>query len=129
MKIRIFTAMFRFPNHIYPEIESTWPTTNIRGHKGQDSTGTRCCGILVLESQCCGFLVLKSRCCGLFFSVSRCHSVLVPESRCHGFLVLESWCCGICASTALFSFLLNLLYHIINVDMWVVNSRKLFCIS
>ena len=34
---------------------------SIRGHKGQNSTGTQCRGLLVLESHCRGFLVLKSR--------------------------------------------------------------------
>ena len=30
--------------------------SSIRGHKGQNSTGTRCPGFLVLESRCRGFL-------------------------------------------------------------------------
>ena len=79
----------------------------MREHKGQNSTGTRCRGFLILESWCLGFLVLESRCrgflflwknalespcCGLFVSVSRCRGFLVLESRCCGFLVLESWC-------------------------------------
>ena len=34
---------------------------SIRGHKGQNSTGTQCRGFLVLASQCRGFLVLESR--------------------------------------------------------------------
>ena len=88
----------------------------IRGHKGQNSTGTRCRGFLVLESRCRGFLVLELRCRGLIVSVSRCRGFLALESRCRGVLVLESRCRGICASTASFSFLLNLLCHIINVD-------------
>ena len=37
---------------------------NIRGHKSQNSTGTRCRGFLALESRCRGFLVLESRCRG-----------------------------------------------------------------
>ena len=73
--------------------------------------------------------VLESRCRGLIVSVSRCRGFLALESRCRGFLVLESRCRGICASTASFSFSLNLLCHIINVNMWVVNWCKLFCIS
>ena len=60
---------------------------------------------------------------------SRCRGLIVSISQCRGFLVLESGCRGICASTASFSFSLNLLYHIINVDMWVVNWCKLFYIS
>ena len=62
----------------------------IRGHKGQNSTGTPCRDFLALESRCCGFLVLESRFRGLFVSVSRCCGFLVLESRCRGFLVLES---------------------------------------
>ena len=73
--------------------------------------------------------VLESRCRGLIVSISRFRVFLALESRCRGFLVLESHCRGICASTASFSFSLNLLCHIINVDMWVVNWCKLFCIS
>ena len=34
------------------------PEICIRGHKGQNSTGTRCRGFLALESRCRGFLVL-----------------------------------------------------------------------
>ena len=41
---------------------------NIKGHKGQNSTGSWCCGFLVLESQCRGFLVLESRCQGFLSS-------------------------------------------------------------
>ena len=40
----------------------------IRGHKGQNSTGTRCRGFLALESRCRGFLVLESRCRGFLSS-------------------------------------------------------------
>ena len=40
----------------------------IRGHKGQNSTGTRCRGFLALESRCRGFLVLESRCRDFLFS-------------------------------------------------------------
>ena len=68
----------------------------IRSHQGQNSA----------ESWCRGFLVL--------------------ESRCRGFLVLEYRCRGTCASTASFSFSLNLLCHIINVNMWVVNYANYF---
>ena len=50
-------------------------------------------------------------------------------SRCRGFLVLESRCRGICDSTASFSFSLNLLCHIINVDMCIVNLWILFYVS
>ena len=59
------------------------------------------------ETRCRGFLVLESR----------CRSFAALESRCRGFLVLESRCRGICASTASFSFSLNLLCCLINVDM------------
>ena len=72
---------------------------DIRGHKSQNAAGTWCWGFLVLKSPC------------------------------RGLLVLESQCRGIYASTASFSFSLNLLCHIINVDMWVANWCKLFCIS
>ena len=44
------------------------PASYIRGCKSQNSTGTRCRGILVLESRCCGFLVLESRCRGFLSS-------------------------------------------------------------
>ena len=51
-----------------------------------------------------------------------------------GISMLWLFCLGIsmsciCASTGSFSFSLNLLCHIINVNMWVVNWCKLFCIS
>ena len=74
----------------------------------------KCLGITMLSFICLllrhGVLVVKFGCCGLgFYSPFR------------GFLVLESRCCGICASTTSFSFLLNLLCHISNVDMWFVN--------
>ena len=52
---------------------------NIKGHKGQNSIGARCCGSLVLDSWCRCFLVLESPCCGF----------LVLESRCRGFLSSE----------------------------------------
>ena len=81
----------------------------IRGHKGQDSAEARCRGVLVSESRCRGFSAL--------------------EPQCRGFLVLESPCRSICTSTTSFSFSLNLLCHIINVDIWVVNWWKLFCIA
>ena len=83
--------------------------------------------------------VLESRCRCLYLSISGCCCALVIECWCYGFLVLESWCrrflswnpiyCGICASTSSFSFSLNLLCHVINVDIRVVNWWKLFCIS
>ena len=68
------------------------PASYIRGCKSQNSTGTRCRGILVLESRCRGFLVLESRCRGFLVLESRCRGFLVLESRCRGFLVLESRC-------------------------------------
>ena len=40
----------------------------IRGHKGQNSTGTRCRGFLALESRCRGFLVLEYWCRGFLSS-------------------------------------------------------------
>ena len=73
------------------------PRTSIRGHKGQNSRGTRFRGFLVLESRCRGFLVLESQCRGF----------LVLESRCRGFLVLGSRCRGMCVSAASFSFSLR----------------------
>ena len=39
-----------------------------QGHKGQNSTETRCRGSLVLESRRRGFSVLESRCCGFSYS-------------------------------------------------------------
>ena len=60
---------------------NTRPKLSIRGHKGQNFTGTRCRGFLVLKSRCRGFLnlgismswlfvlwknALESRCRGLF---------------------------------------------------------------
>ena len=44
------------------------PGFSIKGHKGQNSTGTRCHSFLVLESRCRGFLVLEFRCCGFLSS-------------------------------------------------------------
>ena len=41
---------------------------DIRGHKGQNSTGTRCRSFLALESRSRGSLVLKSRCRGFLSS-------------------------------------------------------------
>ena len=41
---------------------------SIRAHKGQNSTGTRCHGFLVLESWCRGSLVLESSCRGFLSS-------------------------------------------------------------
>ena len=126
------------------ELYSFWPTVNklylpmihIRGHKGQNSTETRCRGFLVLESRCCGFSVLESRCRGLSssekmpwnhdvvgqlspFLVSWFFGLGISMSR--GFLVLESRCRGICVSTASFSFSLN--------QCRIVNLCKLFCLS
>ena len=72
---------------------------DIRGHKSQNAGGTWCWGFLVLEYRCRGLLALGCRCRGIY------------------------------VSTASFSFSLNLLCHIINVDVWVVNWCKLFCIS
>ena len=72
--------------------------------------------VVAFWSRCCGFLVLESRCRGF----------LALESRCRDFLVLESRCRGICASTASFSFSVNLLCHIINVNMWAVNYANYF---
>ena len=41
---------------------------NCGGHKGQNSTGTRCHGFLVSESRSCDILVLESRCRGFLSS-------------------------------------------------------------
>ena len=57
------------------------------------------------------------RCRGLVVSASGCRGVLVAESPSRSFLVLESQCRSICASTVSFSFSLNLLCHIIHVDI------------
>ena len=116
-----------------------------QGHKGQNSEETRCRGFLVLKSRCYGFSVLEYWYRDFLSSekMSWYHNVVVylsaSPSWCfsrqiwmlwfflgfyspfRGFLVLESRCCGICASTTSFSFLLNLLCHISNVDMWFVN--------
>ena len=140
-----------FQIYISWNVSKSISRTFVRGHKGQNSTGTQCRGFLALESRCRGFLVLESRCRGFlssektpwnhdvvtyFVSVSRCRRFLILESRCRGFLVLESQCCGflvlefrcrgICASTASFSFSLNLLCHIINVNVWTVNYANYF---
>ena len=91
----VVPRVFRVPSFRVPGF-IVCPQT-IRWHKGQNSAETRCRGFLALESRCRGFSAL--------------------ESPGRGFLVLESRCRGICASTASFSFSLNLLCHIINVDM------------
>ena len=44
------------------------PVSVIRGHKGQNFTGTRCRDFFALESWCRGFLVLESRCRGFLSS-------------------------------------------------------------
>ena len=128
-----------FQIYISWNVSKSISRTFVRGHKGQNSTGTqcrgflalesRCRGFLVLESRCRGFLVLESRCRGFLVLESRCRGFLVLESRCRGFLVLESQCRGICASTASFSFSLNQLCHIINVDICIVNLWILFYVS
>ena len=84
---------------------------NIREHKGQNSTGTRCRGFLVLEFRCRGFSVMESW----------CRSFLSSEKMSWNLDVV-----GICASTAPFPFSLNLLCYIINVDMSVVNYANYF---
>ena len=61
----------------------------------------------------------------LRFSMSRFFGLGISMSWLFG-LGLESRCRGICASTASFSFSINLLCHIINVDMWVVNCANYF---
>ena len=48
--------------------ELVYGCIDIRGHKGQNSTGTRCRGFLVLESRCRGFSALESRCRGFLSS-------------------------------------------------------------
>ena len=48
-----------------------WYQGSIRGHKSQNSIGTRCRGFLALESQCLVFLVLKSWCRGFLSSEKR----------------------------------------------------------
>ena len=53
----------------------------------------------------------------VFCPLKKSRGLIVSVSRCRGFLVLESRCRGICASAASFSFSLNLLCYIINVDM------------
>ena len=49
-------------------IESNHSIRYQRGHKGHNSTGTRCSGFLVLESRFRGFLVLETRCRGFLSS-------------------------------------------------------------
>ena len=63
---------------------------DIRGHKGQNSTETRCRDFLVLESRCRGFSALESRCRGFLSSekMSWNHDVVVyvpprPRFRFH----------------------------------------------
>ena len=84
----------------------------IRGHKGQNSTGTRCRGFLVLESRCRGFLVLESRCRSFLssekmsqnhdvvaylshFSMSWCFGLGISMSRFFGLRISMSWFFGL----------------------------------
>ena len=74
------------PRHQIPV--ELWPLCPLI-HKGQNSTGTRCRGFLVLESQYRGFLVLESRCCCFLFSEKMYwnHDVVVYLST-----FLNVWC-------------------------------------
>ena len=107
-----------------------WRPCCIRGHKGQNSTPTRCRGFLVLQSRCRGFSALEPRCRG-FLSSEKCVGITMPWVDCLRFSMSWLFRLGIlmsciCASTASFSFSLNLLCHRINVDMWVVNCANCF---
>ena len=69
------------------------PGTSIRGHKGQNSTGTRCRDFLALESRCRGFLVLESRCRGFLSSEKTPwnHDVVAYLSAFLDVVVFWSW--------------------------------------
>ena len=92
---------------------------SIRGHSGQNSTRTRCCGFISWNLDVVAFFTLK-KCLGitmswlicLRFSTSWCFSPRVLMSRFFGLGISMSWFFGygipmscICASTA--SFLLS----------------------
>ena len=65
----------------------------IRGHKGQNFTGTRCRSFLVLESRCGGFLVLETRCRGFLSSEKTPwnHDVMAYLSPFLDVVVFWSW--------------------------------------
>ena len=52
-KLRLKNLGKKFPR--FPRFLSFRPGRSIRGHKGQNSTETRCRGFLVLEYRCRGF--------------------------------------------------------------------------
>ena len=62
-------------------------------HKGQNSTGTRCCGFLALESRCRGYLVLESPCRGFLSSEKMPwnHDVMAYLSPFLDVVVFWSW--------------------------------------
>ena len=65
---------------------------DIRGHKSQNSGGTRCRGFVVLESQCCVFLVLESWYCSFLSSEKTPwnHNVVVYLSPFFDVVVFQS---------------------------------------
>ena len=68
----------------------------IRGHKGQNSTGTRSPRFLALESRCRGFFITGHK--GQNSKGTRCRGFLALASRCRGFSVLEPRCRGFLSS-------------------------------
>ena len=68
----------------------------IRGHKGQNSTGTRSPRFLALESRCRGFFITGHK--GQNSKGTRCRGFLALASRCRGFSVLEPRCRGFFSS-------------------------------
>ena len=68
----------------------------IRGHKGQNSTGTRSPRFLALESRCRGFFITWHK--GQNSKGTRCRGFLALASRCRGFSVLEPRCRGFFSS-------------------------------
>ena len=65
----------------------------IKGHKGQNSAGTRCRGFLALEYRCRGFLVLESRFRGFLSSEKTPwnHDVMAYLSSFLDVMVFWSW--------------------------------------
>ena len=70
-KIRKFKLAKFLKIYCFINFPFWWYQGSIRGHKSQNSIGTRCRGFLALESQCLVFLVLKSWCRGFLSSEKR----------------------------------------------------------
>ena len=56
LKLRTYSLTVYRQHFSGPQVPALEPQTNIRGHKGHNSTGTRCRDFLVLEYRCRGFL-------------------------------------------------------------------------